>query len=178
MADVVALLRSVNVGGNRMKMDWLRALAVSMGCENVRTIVATGNIVMSPPTNLHATGRALEQALAQNFGRIDVVMRTHEELCDAVTRNPWAAAVNAGELEGRAVHTMFLAQAATQAVVDALPQHETDDEIAVSRAEAYLKLAGSAADTRYTGSWFERHLGITGTMRNHNTVLKVVAATA
>jgi len=178
VADVVALLRSVNVGGNRMKMDWLRALADSVGCKNVRSIVATGNIVMSPPDDLEGTGRALEEALSKHFGRIDVVMRTHEELRSAVTRNPWAAAVDAGDLEGRAVHTMFLAHAATQAVAHALPQHETDDEIAVSQAEAYLKLAGSATDTRYTGVWFERHLGITGTMRNHNTVLKVVAATA
>lgn len=178
MADVVALLRSVNVGGNRMKMDWLRALAVSVGCENVRTIVATGNIVMSTPEDLRATGRALEEALAAHFGRIDVVMRTHEEMCSAVTRNPWAAAVDAGGLEGRAVHTMFLAAAPPTSVVDALPTHDTNDELAVSEAEAYLRLAGSAADTRYTGSWFERHLGVTGTMRNHNTVLKVVAATA
>jgi len=178
VADVVALLRSVNVAGKRMKMDWLRALAVSVGCENVRTIVATGNIVMSAPPDLRATGRAIEEALAAHFGRIDVVMRTHEEMRSAVRRNPWAAAVDAGDLEGRAVHTMFLAQAPTQAVVDALPQHETDDEIVVSQAEAYLKLAGSATDTRYTGTWFERHLGVAGTMRNHNTVLKVVAATA
>lgn len=178
MADVVALLRSVNVGGNRMKMDWLRELAVSVGCENVRTIVATGNIVMSPPDDLWATGRALEGALAEHFGCIDVIMRTHEEMKSAVTRNPWGARVESGELEGRAVNTMFCAQEPSRAAIDSLPRGETDDELTVSGAEAYLRLAGSAAETRYTGAWLERHLGITGTVRNHNTVLKVLAATA
>ncbi len=178
MADVVALLRSVNVGGNRLKMDWLRVLAVSVGCENVRTIVATGNIVMSPTKDLNGTGRALEEALAAHFGRIDVVMRTHEQMGSAVTRNPWGALVESGELEGRAVHTMFCAQAPTQTVIDSLPTGETDDELAVSGSEVYLKLAGSAAETRYTGAWLERHLRIIGTVRNHNTVLKVLAATA
>jgi uncharacterized protein (DUF1697 family) len=178
VADVVALLRSVNVGGNRMKMEWLRALAVSVGCDNVRTIVATGNIVMSPPHDLPATGRALEEGLAAHFGRIDVVMRTHEQMRSAVTRNPWGTLVESGELEGRAVNTMFCARAPTQKVIDSLPRVETDDELTVSGAEVYLKLAGSASDTRYTGAWLERHLQITGTVRNHNTVLKVLAATA
>lgn len=178
MADVAALLRSVNVGGNRMKMEWLRALATSVGCENVRTIVATGNIVMSPPADLQATGRALEAALAEHFGTVAVVMRTHDEMRSAVVRNPWAAAVDAGELQGRALHTMFLAQAPPASVIDALPRYETKDELAVSGAEAYLRLAGLANETRYSGSWFERHLCVTGTMRNHNTVMKVLAATA
>jgi uncharacterized protein (DUF1697 family) len=43
---------------------------------------------------------------------------------------------------------------------------------------AYLLLSGSMVDTRYTGAWFERHLGVVGTMRNHNTVLKLLEATA
>lgn len=178
MADVVALLRSVNVGGNRMKMDWLRALASEVGCENARTVVATGNVVMSPPANLQAAGRALEHALAESFGSIAVIMRTHEQLLSAVERNPWSELVDSGGLEGRAVHTMFCEQAPTSQALDGLPHVDSDDEFAVSRAEVFLRLAGSAAETRYTGAWFERHLGVTGTMRNHNTVLKVLDATA
>ncbi len=178
MADVVALLRSVNVGGNRMKMDWLRALAADVGCLDVRTVVATGNVVMTPPDDIEATKTALEQALADHFGRIAVIMRTHEELRSAVARNPWAALVESGDLEGRAVHTMFCDAPPPASVVEVLQPADSDDEFAVSKAEVYLKLAGSAADTRFTGSWFERQLGITGTMRNHNTVLKVLAATA
>ncbi|MGB5936389.1 MAG: DUF1697 domain-containing protein, partial [Ornithinimicrobium sp.] len=171
MADVVALLRSVNVGGNRMKMDWLRALATDVGCRDVRTVVATGNIVMSPPDDIEATGQELERALAEHFGKIAVIMRTHEELRSGVARNPWAEQVESGDLEGRAVHTMFCDAPPPATVVEVLQPTDSDDEFAVSQAEVYLKLAGSAADTRFTGSWFERHLGVTGTMRNHNTVL-------
>lgn len=178
MADVVALLRSVNVGGNRMKMEWLRALAADVGCRDVRTVVATGNVVMSPPDDIEATGRALEAALAERFGQIAVIMRTHDELRSAVARNPWADFVASGELEGRAVHTMFCGTRPPATAVETLPTHETDDRFTVSGAEIYLKLAGSAADTRYTGAWFERHLDVTGTMRNHNTVLKLVDASA
>ncbi|MGB7449484.1 MAG: DUF1697 domain-containing protein [Ornithinimicrobium sp.] len=178
MPDVVALLRSVNVGGNRMKMDWLRALAGDVGCTNVRTVVATGNVVMSPPDDLKATGRALETALAERFGRIAVVMRTHEELQAAVRDNPWADRVSTGALEGRAVHTMFCDHSPSEAAVAGLPRDESDDDFAVVGPHAFLKLAGSAVDTRYTGAWFERHLDLVGTMRNHNTVLKLVEISA
>ncbi|MGB6023482.1 MAG: DUF1697 domain-containing protein, partial [Ornithinimicrobium sp.] len=72
MTEVVALLRSVNVGGNRMKMDWLRALAVGVGCEQVRTVLATGNVVMSASPDLDRVRQDLEQALADRFGVISV----------------------------------------------------------------------------------------------------------
>jgi len=178
VADVVALLRSVNVGGNRMKMDWLRALATDLGCAEVRTVLATGNIVMSAPKDLEATRRSLEVSLAERFGVIAVVMRTHASLLQAMQDNPWADDVHDGLLEGRAVHTMFCDRAPLEAAVTSLKRKDSPDDIAVAGAHTYLKLAGSAAETPYTGAWFERNLGVVGTMRNHNTVLKLLDATA
>ncbi len=178
MADVVALLRSVNVGGNRMKMDWLRSVATGVGCEQVRTVVATGNIVMSPPKDMERMRLDLEQALAEQFGVISVVMRTHAELVDGCKRNPWADEVATGALEGRAVHTIYCQSEATAEAIAGLQRDGSDDEFAVVGSHAYLRLAGSAADSRYTGAWFERHLKVVGTARNHNTVLKLIAATA
>lgn len=178
MAEVVALLRSVNVGGNRMKMDWLRALATDVGCREVRTVLATGNIVMTPPEDLQATRLALEEALAERFGSIAVVMRTHASMRQAVTDNPWAADVHDGVLEGRAVHTMFCRHAPSETATASLRRADSKDDFAVAGEHVYLRLAGSAADTPYTGAWFERHLGVVGTLRNHNTVLKLLAATA
>lgn len=178
MPEVVALLRSVNVGGNRMKMDWLRALATEVGCARVRTVVATGNVVMSPPDDVEGTREALQAALAERFGAIAVIMRTHDELATAVRDNPWSAQVSTGALEGRAVHTMFCDRSPSDQAVAALTRDESDDDFGVVGQHAFLRLAGSAVDTRYTGAWFERHLGVVGTMRNHNTVLKLLDASA
>ncbi|MGB3762086.1 MAG: DUF1697 domain-containing protein [Ornithinimicrobium sp.] len=178
MTDVVALLRSVNVGGNRMKMDWLRALAVSVGCEQVRTVLATGNVVMSAPPDPDRVRRHLEQALAEQFGVISVVMRSHAELVQSCERNPWAGAVASGTVEGRAVHTIFCQSEPSPEAVAGLERDGSQDDFAVVGRHAYLRLGGSAADTRYTGAWFERHLKVVGTARNHNTVLKLIAATA
>ncbi|MGB3827376.1 MAG: DUF1697 domain-containing protein [Ornithinimicrobium sp.] len=178
MAEVVALLRSVNVGGNRMKMDWLRTLATGVGCEQVRTVLATGNVVMSPPDDLERVRLDLETALAEQFGVISVVMRTHEELVNACKHNPWAEQVDSGALEGRAVHTIYCQGEPTQDAIAHVPREDSADDFAVVGRHVYLRLGGSAADTRYTGAWFERHLQVVGTARNHNTVLKLIAATA
>ncbi len=178
MADVVALLRSVNVGGNRMKMDFLRGVAAEVGCRDVRTVLATGNIVMSPPEDLDKARKNLEQTLEDQFGAISVVMRTHQELLSARDRNPWGGDVVSGALEGRAVHTIFFHGKPTKAAIDGLQRDDSDDDFAVDGREAYLMLSGSAVDTRYTAAWFERNLKVVGTARNHNTVLKLIAASA
>lgn len=177
MTEVVALLRSVNVGGRRMKMDWLRGLATEVGCRDVRTVLATGNVVMSPPDDLDATRRALESALADQYGVVAVMMRTHDELVDAARRNPWASQVDLGALEGRAVHTIFCATAPSDEAIAGLERDESDDDFLVLGREAYLRLAGMSVDTRYNGAWFERHLKVVGTARNHNTVNKLILAT-
>ncbi len=176
MTDVVALLRSVNVGGNRMTMDWLRSVATSVGCEQVRTVLATGNIVMSPPDDLERVRVDLERALAEQFGVISVVMRTHAELVQGRDHNPWAGDVATGALQGRAVHMIYLQTEPTSEAIAGLVSDDSADEFAVVGRHAYLRLAGAATDTRYTGAWFERHLKVVGTARNHNTVMKLIAA--
>jgi uncharacterized protein (DUF1697 family) len=46
MTVFVAMLRGVNVGGNSLKMDWLREACEGIGLGNVRTYVQSGNIVL------------------------------------------------------------------------------------------------------------------------------------
>src|SRR6202035_1973185 len=43
----VAMLRGVNVGGNSLKMEWLRQACEALGLQDVRTYVQSGNIVFS-----------------------------------------------------------------------------------------------------------------------------------
>jgi uncharacterized protein DUF1697 len=45
MTVYVAMLRGVNVGGNSLKMDWLREACEDVGLQNVRTYVQSGNII-------------------------------------------------------------------------------------------------------------------------------------
>jgi uncharacterized protein (DUF1697 family) len=105
MTQYVALLGSINVGGNRLKMDELKAALESDGFENVQTVVASGNVLFEHDK---AADAALEQRIAQvvkdRFG-IDsfAAVRSKAELRSAIEDNPFG---KDGKI--RFVHTIFL----------------------------------------------------------------------
>ncbi|MBB1241974.1 DUF1697 domain-containing protein [Streptomyces durbertensis] len=90
-----ALLRGVNVGGHRkVPMADLREVAAGLGWRDVRTYLASGNLVFTtdtaPTSELAAM---LEAALAARFGfPVPCLVRTGAELAATVKRRPFPAA--------------------------------------------------------------------------------------
>jgi len=105
MTRYAALLGSINVGGNRLKMADLKAALEAEGFANVATVVASGNVLFDQPC---AADAVLEQWLARlvqtRFG-IDTfaAIRTRAELEAALAENPFA-----GEGEDKLVHVHLL----------------------------------------------------------------------
>ncbi len=66
-----AFLRGVNVNGISIKMDALKAAFIDMGFQNVKTILATGNVIFSDAEE-HDPGQdikaSIEKALSGRFG--------------------------------------------------------------------------------------------------------------
>src|SRR4051794_4314563 len=95
MARLVALLRGINLGSRRrVAMADLRALLTDeLGYTDVRTVLASGNVVFTGPK---AKAREkLERALAKRFEmKIDVVVRTMAELRAVVEADPFGSAVD------------------------------------------------------------------------------------
>ena len=74
MAKYAALLRGVNVAGNKLAMPDLARLVEGLGGRDVRTYLQSGNVVYAGPKKL-ATG--LEQALLDELGvRSPVIVRS------------------------------------------------------------------------------------------------------
>src|SRR6185437_8748958 len=93
MTAYVALLRGVNVGGNTLKMSWLREACEEIGLNDVQTYVQSGNLVFSS----RLSAAKLEQSL--------------KELIDRQTRLPVSVTVrSAAELEGVIAGNPFLKQ--------------------------------------------------------------------
>ena len=61
----IVLLRAVNVGGAKLPMADLRAIAGDLGATAVETYIASGNLVCTLParTRFDAFDRALESAI-------------------------------------------------------------------------------------------------------------------
>jgi uncharacterized protein (DUF1697 family) len=167
-----ALLRGVNVGGRgRLPMPALVKAFESLGQEDVRSYIQSGNVVFrSTVTNREKLAAALERVLAEQFGlETRVLLRTHTELEAVVGGSPF----------DEAVHVVFLDGTPKPAAVAALdPDRSPGDRFEVAGREIFLSLASGAGRTKLTLDWLERRLGVVGTQRNWNTVLKLVELTA
>ena len=79
----VAFLRGINVGGNKLiKMDALAAAFTSAGFRNVKTYIASGNVIFdSRATNIDVLEKKAEKKLLEVFGHnIAVVIFSLAEL--------------------------------------------------------------------------------------------------
>ena len=67
MTTYIALLKGINVGGNRrLPMADLKAALTEAGFDDVRTVLASGNVVLEAPTTDPAT---LETPAGDRDGR-------------------------------------------------------------------------------------------------------------
>ena len=68
MTRYVAFLRGVNVGGVNLKMAEVAAAFGDAGFSGVRTILASGNVVLEAQSDAAAVRRTAETALRDGFG--------------------------------------------------------------------------------------------------------------
>jgi uncharacterized protein (DUF1697 family) len=169
----VALLRSVNVAGHgRIAMDELRASFDALGYSDVATYIQTGNILFSTGSKSEtAVAGAIEERLVEDFGDAPaVLLRTVADLQRVGTSSPYA---KAGADKARH-HVTFLATVPSKAALDALTVPPSGrDELVVDGREVYVHTPDGYANTKYTGTFLERRLGVVSTTRNWNTVSKL-----
>jgi uncharacterized protein (DUF1697 family) len=168
-----ALLRSVNVAGHgRIAMQELRASFESLGYGDVTTYIQTGNVLFTTGSKSEAKiAAAIEERLAEDFGDSPaVILRSVPELLRVGAASPYA---RAGADPARH-HVTFLAATPakkTLAALDLPPSRH--DELVVDGREVYVHTPDGYTETKYTGSFLERRLGMLSTTRNWNTVTKL-----
>lgn len=92
MPRYVALLRGINVGGHKpVSMDRLKKAFETLGFRNVKTLLASGNVLFeAPPASAAALIRKIEAKLEQTFGHeIGTILRTIEDLQDLAAADPF-----------------------------------------------------------------------------------------
>jgi uncharacterized protein (DUF1697 family) len=158
-----ALLRGVNVAGNKLAMADLVGVVEGLGGRDVATYLQSGNVVYSGPQRIAA---ALEAALLDEVGvRSPVIARSAAQLAAVVAAKPFAA-------DGKAVSVTFLgAKPAAAAVAGIDPAGYGDDLFSVVGADVYLHTPGGYGRSKLNNAFWERKLGVTATTRNWNTVL-------
>ncbi len=169
MNTYIALFRGINVGGNNMlPMKELKVLVEKNGCQDVRTYIQSGNVILnssiSDPAKL---AKRLSAAVSKSHGfEPRVVVLSRAELERAASGNPFAGSVE----NPASLHLFFLDAAPKTPDLKALEAVKTKTEaFALKGAVFYLHtpdgIGGSKLATR-----IERSLGVQGTARNWRTV--------
>lgn len=177
MPTFVILLRAVNVGGTgKLPMASFRKLLEDLGYTNIETYIQSGNAVVDARGSAAGVGKAVAAALQKLMGApVGVVIRTREELGRIISANPFAAEAAA---DGARVHVSFLAgpagkgaKAALEEVVVKYPTRR--DRYHLAGDHLYFHFPEGAGETKFTGKTLDRAIGVIGTGRNWNTVLKL-----
>src|SRR4051794_33496106 len=90
MTQFIALLRGINVGGHtRVGMAALRALCQSLGYENPRTYLRSGNVVLESNEKADDLASSLEKAILEEMdAKVSVLVRSDSELSNVLIENP------------------------------------------------------------------------------------------
>lgn len=166
----VQLIRAVNVGGAKLPMADLRAIATELGATDVSTYIASGNLLCTPPGDAAAFDRALERAIEERFGYVrEVISRTPAELRAALDAHPFEI------IEPKYSYVTFLLTAPTpDAVAKARTFATGDDRWDVIGREMHIRYAGGAGRPQMKDASIGRALDVPGTARNLNTVAKLI----
>jgi uncharacterized protein (DUF1697 family) len=164
----IALLRGINVGGNKMvSMADLRDLFTRLGFSDVKTLLQSGNVVFAGRQSPAKIEKMIE-------AEVDAVcfVRTAKEWAELVERNPFKA-------EAKNDPSHFVAMVLKDAPKDVEPLRRAivgREKVHLDGKVLYAVYPDGQGTSKLTNAVIEKHLGTRGTARNWNTVLKLLAA--
>ncbi|WP_151735766.1 DUF1697 domain-containing protein ['Paenibacillus yunnanensis' Narsing Rao et al. 2020] len=174
MNTYIALLRGINVGGNKViRMPELKALFESLELRQVRTYIQSGNVVFEcAETAAGPLARALEEKIAGTFGfGASVLIRSREELEAAAAANPYPLAAKE---DYKRLYVSFLEQEPSADALERLmPYAGGPDKLTVVGRELYTLYEASISKSPLFKVRLDQILGTDMTTRNWNTVTKL-----
>ncbi|MDP4219218.1 MAG: DUF1697 domain-containing protein [Bacteroidota bacterium] len=173
MAEFVAFLRGINVGGHKsVPMVKAKQIFEDLGFANVRTILASGNIIFEAKDTIVKLARIITNQLQDSFGfSIPVIVRPRADITRIVKADPFAG--NSVTKDMR-LYITFLPEEPLQ--VPRLPYHTPDNSfsvLALSDCMVFSVLDLSKNGTPEAMKILEKQFGKNITTRNWNTLVKI-----
>ena len=174
MTRYAAFLRGVNLGKRTVRSAELKAAFEAMGFENVKTLLASGNVLFDAKPGKNLRGK-LESGLKEAFGfAVGTVLRSGGELAAMVKSDPFKRQ----EGEDAKLHVMLF-DAPVPSTLAPKGIAGDFDVAKVGRREIFF-IFYRKPDGTYSGNSdfnIEKQLpkGTLVTMRNWNTILKAIA---
>lgn len=169
----VAFLRGINVGGRTsVKMERLREVFSALGFECVKTYIQSGNVIFeSLETDDAKLSTRIEAAIEKEFFKTPVMVRSLEEIRDAVENNPFAGEA----FEDKMFHVVFLSEELSEEKCATLLANNRENErFAVRGREVYCLLRAGVAGSLLGKKYIDNKLKTPATARNWRTVNKLL----
>ena len=174
MTTYIGVLRAINLGAyNKIAMSDLRVMLETLGFEDPKTLLLSGNIIFKTATGSSAKLESMLEAASTKHLKVttDYFVRTAKEWQAIVDENPFKK-----EAKGDPGHLlmMCLRDAPMPAQVKALQESITGREMVKTKGRhAYFVYPDGVGRSKLTIQKIEKALGTRGTARNWNTVLKL-----
>lgn len=178
MKTYIALFRGMNVSGkNILKMDDLKKMMIDLGFEKVQSYIQSGNLVFqSSESNSDEIKESIRNEINKQFNLdIQLQLILPEELQVILDENPFIVDET---LDLKQHYFAFLDEIPNSENLDEFLQMDLNDELMhYTNKVIYVHYKNGAGQSKLTTNLIERKLKLSTTMRNLNTVQKMVELT-
>lgn len=173
MARYVALLGSINVGGNRLSMADLRHALEREDFSEVETVVASGNVLFEHDSRPSAgLAEKIAHVVDDRFGIAStVIVLTAAELAGTLAESPF------GDGADNLVHVHFLTGQPEPEQFDRLFSDHAgrgNERLAAGTRALHVDFVDGVAASKLTGPFIDKRLGHPGTARNRRSITRII----
>jgi len=171
MNTYIALFRGINVGGkNILKMKDLVDLLENLDAKQVQTYIQSGNVVLQSTEEPSQLSEKIRQAIQKSYGfSTQVLLLTRTEFEEAIRNNPFPQA----ESLPKTLHLGFLVREPENPKLNELELLKASGEEFLLKGKVFYLHAPEGIGRSKLAERVEKHLGVSMTMRNWNTVMKL-----
>ncbi len=171
----LALLRGINVSGHNMiKMDALKKALEEIGFQNVTTYIQSGNVfVETDEESGFSVGFKIKQEIYKAFGHeVPVIVVSKADLEWSFKNNPF---LKQKDVDTKKLYVAFISKELSSSAINELKISQfKPDEAIIDRNRIFIKYDIGAGKTRLDQKYIEKKLNVTATIRNWNTVTKLL----
>ena len=166
-----AFLRGINVGGNNtIKMEKLREVLGSVGFDDVKSYINSGNVIFkTAKTSNEKLAAKIAKAVKKDFELdIAIMVRSIPEIEELLANIPFEKG------EGQEIFAVFLAEKLSDEKEKLLLAHNNPAEtFAVYKTDVFCLMDKGFPDSQLGKKFIDNKLKVAATARNIRTVMKI-----
>jgi uncharacterized protein (DUF1697 family) len=171
LSKYISLLRGINISGQKLiKMAELKLLYESLGFENVRTYLQSGNVIFDTKLfDKKKISGIIEKGIYKKYGfSVSVLIKTTDDFKKILKNNPFLKSKNT-DVDKYYITMLF--NAPEKSLLEKLCDLKSgNDEFEVFGDVIYINCPDGYGRTKLNNNIFEKKLKVIATTRNWRTI--------